>query len=419
MSKTPLLTLVALLVSTAAFAQGSPGDDTFCRQYADTVATAAEDAIRTNPACLDPGRGVHGDRDMHRQWCARTPQDRVESASVHVRRLAARCGTLLVAPQDYGGYAIIGDGQMEQPYGRARQWQVSAAFSGRLFMYCVAETRIGDSTVRIGVDRSMPGDGTQWQLAVPVRSNPDWQGRLEIDGSEPAGRAGADVSGTAVFDWTIAWLNMGQVDALRNGQQAVLGVGRADYDFSLAGIAAAITKVEECRQRLGRVMPASAPQQAQGRPQFDAPAPRQQQAQAQPPRQPAVVNAPTIFALRSNTGLCVRHVGGNGPESADLVLARCDAATMFNFVTTGDAIRLSERHGTCASVNRAPEPPEHVMMISCRDTQDRWRFNESTGQIRNGDNYCWTVDRAPRPGAKIVGTPCRPNVANQRFDIQM
>ncbi|WP_439575315.1 ricin-type beta-trefoil lectin domain protein [Phreatobacter sp.] len=418
MSRLSLLTLAALLVSSTAFAQGAPGDATFCRQYADTVATAAEDAIRSNPACLDPGRGVHGDRDMHRQWCARTPQDQVEGASVHVRRLAARCGALLVAPQEYGGYAIVGDGQMEEPYGRARQWQVSAAFSGRLFMYCVAETRIGDSTVRIGVDRAMPGDGSQWQLAVPVKSNPNWQGRLEIDGSEPAGRAGADVSGTAVFDWTIAWLNMGQVDALRNGGQAAMGVGRADFAFSLQGIAAAITKVEECRQRLGRATPASAPAapQVQGRPQPVAPA--QRQAQAQAPRQPAVVNAPTIFALRSNTGLCVRHVGGNGPGASDLVLSPCDAATTFNFVSTGDAIRLWQRHGTCASVNRMPEPPEEVMMISCRDTQDRWRFNEGTGQIRNGDNYCWTVDRAPRPGAKIVGTPCRPNAANQRFDVQ-
>lgn len=416
MFRAPLLTIAAVLVSGAALAQGTPGDATFCRQYADTAATAAEDAISRNPSCQNPGSGVHGDRNSHFEWCSRTPSDRVEGAAVHIRRLASRCTQgALVTPEEYGGYPIAGAARSEQPYGTARNWEVSAAFSGRLFMYCVAETRVGDRSVRIGVDRSMPGDGRQWQLAVPVRSNKDWQGRLEIDGAEPAGRAGADINGSASGDWTIAWLNMGHVDALRNGRQAVMGVGRADFDFSLAGIAAAITKVEECRQRLGRVAAAAPRPEAQFRPQPDAPAPRQ----AQAPREPAVVNAPTIFALRSNTGLCVRHVGGNGPEASDLVLARCDAATTFNFVTTGDRIRLSERHGTCATVNRAPDPPEHIMMIACRDTQDRWRFNEGTGQVRNGENYCWSLDGPARPGTKIVGAPCRPNLATQRFDVQM
>jgi hypothetical protein len=50
----------------------------------------------------------------------------------------------------------------------------------------------------------------QWQLAVPVKANTNWQGRLEIDGQEPAGRAGADVSGTTFGNWTVAWLNMSQ-----------------------------------------------------------------------------------------------------------------------------------------------------------------------------------------------------------------
>jgi hypothetical protein len=69
--------------------------------------------------------------------------------------------------------------------------------------------------------------------------------------------------------------------------------------------------------------------------------------------------------------------------------------------------------------NRMPEPPEHIVMIACRDTQDRWRLNEGTGQIRNGENDCWSLEGPARPGTKIVGTPCRPKVANQRFDVQM
>lgn len=420
MFKASILTLAVVVVSGAAFAQGTPGDATFCRQYADTVATAAEDAIARNPSCQNPGSGVHADRNSHYEWCSRTPSDRVERAAVHVRRLANRCTQgALITPEEYGGYAIAGASRMEQPYGQARNWEVYAAFSGRLFMYCVAEARVGDRSVRLGVDRSMPGDGRQWQLAVPVRSSTDWQGRLEIDGREPAGRAGADVSGTAGGDWTIAWLNMGQVDALRNGQQAVLGVGRADFGFGLEGIAAAITKVDECRQRLGRATPspASPRPQTQYRPQSDAPAPAPRQAQAS--NETAVVNAPTIFALRSNTGLCARHVGGRGENASLIVLARCDAATIFNFQTTGDVIRLSERPAFCASVNRLPEPPEDLMVIACRDARDRWRYDERTGQIRNNDNYCWTVGGSARVGAGIVGAPCRPGAVNQRFDVQM
>lgn len=251
------LLIAALLGSSAALARGQPGDANFCRQYADTVATAVEDASKNNPACLNPGSGVHTDRQSHLSWCLRTPSDQVEGASTHIRRLASQCtSNFLPAPQEYGGYAIMGSGPFEQAYGATRGWEVKAAFSGRLFMYCVASNNAGDRTVKIGVDQAMPGDGSQWQLAIPLRSRKDWQGRLEIDGREPANRAGADVSGAVFADWTIAWLNMGQLDALRQGKQAVLGVGKQDFDFSLAGMAAAITKVEECRSRKG-VAPAA------------------------------------------------------------------------------------------------------------------------------------------------------------------
>ena len=255
-----LLLILSAFASSTAFAQGTPGDANFCRQYAATVATAAEDAIKINAACRNPSTGVHGDQQMHVDWCLRTASDKVEGAAVHIRRLASRCTNgLLVTPTEYGGYDIMGAAEFEQPYGTTRQWEVKAAFSGRLFMYCVAESNAGGRSVRIGVDRAMPGDGMQWQLAVPKRAPKDWQGRFEIDGQEPAHRAGADVSGSVFADWTIAYLNMGQVDALRQGKVAVLGVGKRDFDFSLTGIAAAITKVEECRARRGSTTAAAAP----------------------------------------------------------------------------------------------------------------------------------------------------------------
>lgn len=246
------LPIVAMLVSGAAFAQGQPGDAKFCQQYAATAATAAEDAIALNPACLSYNTGVHGNRQMHLEWCSRTASSEVEGASVNIRRLASRCtqGALAV-PTEYGGYDIVGHEHFEQPYGRARQWQVNAAFSGRTFMYCVAIWTGSDRPVRFGMDLAMPGESGQWQLAVPIKSRKDWQGQLQVDGRDPDHRAGADVSGNAVGAWSIAWLNMGQMDAMRNGHTAVLGVGKMDYDFSLEGVAAAITKIEECRDRRG------------------------------------------------------------------------------------------------------------------------------------------------------------------------
>lgn len=289
------LTIAAMLASGSAFAQGQPGDAHFCRQYADTVATAVEDATKNNPACLNPSAGVHSDRNSHTNWCLRTPSEKVEGASVHIRRLASKCTSgFMPAPSDYGGYAIMGAGQFEEPYGQTRGWNVMAAFSGRLFMYCVATNDAGGRSVRLGVDQAMPGDGRQWQLAVPIRSNKDWQGRLEVDGQEPAHRAGADVSGDTFADWTIAWLNLGQLDALKQGKTAVLGVGKRDYDFSLAGVAAAITKIEECRSRRG-VVPASATTSSQATQMV-------QQAPVQPgPGGPVTSGAAT------------------GPEPADLV----------------------------------------------------------------------------------------------------
>ncbi|MGE3646346.1 MAG: hypothetical protein AB7F96_21075 [Beijerinckiaceae bacterium] len=257
--------LFAALAAVPALAQ-QPGDPKFCRQYAETAATAAADAIAINRSCLNFSSGVHDNREDHFRWCSRTPREKVEGAATHIRRLASRCTNgALAEATEYGGYDIAGNERFERPYGRARQWEVKAAYSGRTFMYCVASPTGTDRQVRLGFDLSMPGESGQWQLAVPGRVRKDWQGRLEIDGKEPGNRAGADVSGNSRAGWAIAWLNMGQVDALRQGTNANLGIGKADYDFSLAGIAAAITKIEECRQRRGATMgaanqPARAPQ---------------------------------------------------------------------------------------------------------------------------------------------------------------
>lgn len=159
---------------------------------------------------------------------------------------------------DYGGYDVAGQPQGEYSYSRSRGWQVFAARSGSSFAYCVAETRRSDgSAIRIG------WDGMEWQLAVPVDSRPGWEGTLQIDGagSGHGYRSGGDfISGIARAGWTIAWLGQVELDGIRRGRVAVLGVGKFDYDFSLSGARAASLKVQECVERSGRTAQALPPQ---------------------------------------------------------------------------------------------------------------------------------------------------------------
>ncbi len=244
--------VLGLAASEPALAQGRPGDAAFCDRYAETAATAAEDAIALNPACLNYGTGVHGDRRMHVEWCGRTAEEEVRGAAVHIRRLAARCTQgALPTPTDYGGYDIVGNERFERPYGQARRWKVSAALGGRTFLYCVAERSGPDREVRIGLDLAMPDGSGQWQLAVQAHARKDWEGTLEVDGRGFGNGGGAQIGGTAVGDRVIAWLGQPELEGLRNGRTAILGVGKFDYDFDLEGVAAAILKIEECRSRKG------------------------------------------------------------------------------------------------------------------------------------------------------------------------
>lgn len=161
---------------------------------------------------------------------------------------------VLAEVNSYGGYDIVAFAGAESFYASARNWNVFSANASTRHAYCFAEAVRSDGTAhRIGYD------GAQWQLAVPVTASPDWQGVLQIDGvgaGQGYLRGGQDVSGTAVGGWTIAWLGLAELDGLKQGKTAVLGVGRGDYDFPLTGSTAAILKVEECVARAGIAPPA-------------------------------------------------------------------------------------------------------------------------------------------------------------------
>lgn len=167
------------------------------------------------------------------------------------------------AVNEYGGYDIVEDASMSASgYGKARGWQVMAAFQGRKFAFCYAEpeNEPANNRVRIG------WDSQQWQVAVPLRAKRDWEGTFEVDGKGGGNGGGTQMSGTSAGGRAIAWLGATEVEVMRNGSTAVVGIGKQDYDFSLVGAAAAMLKIEECIERRGKQTAQAVEPPAQPRP---------------------------------------------------------------------------------------------------------------------------------------------------------
>lgn len=165
--------------------------------------------------------------------------DNIISACAFV--LMTACGA--AAQNTYGGYDIMATpGAVEQDYANVKGWHVSASYLGGSLAFCSAGKHIGNTYMSIGYD------GMQWQLAVPIANQPaDWSGGLEVDGDL------RHASGTSTSGYAIAWLGLRELDRLQRGNQAIMSVGKHDYDFSLAGITASTLKVTECVQNAGRV----------------------------------------------------------------------------------------------------------------------------------------------------------------------
>ena len=253
MRKDLLSAATMLVLAFPAVARAEPGDAAFCQQYAAAAATAAKDAIAINPACQDFSKGVHAVTKMHVDWCQKTDRTEVEGASTHIRRLASRCTNgALATPTEYGGYNIVGNDKFERPYGEAGPWKIRAARSGQTFMYCVADSNAGGRRVRIGVDLVQPGDSRQWQVAVPMKGPKEWDGSFQIDGKGFGNGGGNQMGGVGVGGWSIAWLGAAEVEGLKKGgREGLVGVGTQDYEFPLAGVAAAVRQLEDCRSKRG------------------------------------------------------------------------------------------------------------------------------------------------------------------------
>lgn len=385
---------VGLLVAGAASAQAQPGDADFCRRYAAAAGGAAEDAIAVNPSCLDPGKGVHPNRQAHAEWCARTPSEKVEGAATHIVRLASRCTQgALAAPTDYGGFDVAGANQtFEKPYGTARDWQVLSASSGSTFLYCVAVSKRDGREVRIGLDSTVLGAAGQWQVAVPVQSRKDWAGTFEVDGKGLGNGGGSQIGGTALPGWTIAWLSAGEVDGMRKGRMAVLGAGKQDYDFSLEGAAAALLKVEECSARKGLGASAMA-----------MPAPAHTAAAAGRPGGDMIT--PDLAGASQS---CIGPRDGRWEAGAKLVLKTCRAATDKGFGRAGGSVTAAN-----GALCIAPGGADAALTLEGCGAAPAWTWSGTTAQsapIRSADGRCWAIPAADDPSAvfpfPVIAAPC-------------
>lgn len=256
MLRTFFALVATLALSGSALAQKEPGDAAFCHRYATVAATAAQDAIALNSACENTSRGVHGFADMHEQWCLHTARDSAIGAATAIRKLASGCTKgALAMPQEYGGFDVVGNEKFERPYGKVRNWDVNVAFSGRTFMYCVAVLKTG-ADIRLGADYDSLEQAGQWQLAFPIAPPAkEWTGRMEIDGHGAFDHGSFEAAGRASHGSSMFWLQLGDLEPLRKGHNAKISLAQTTIDFSLDGLAAAITKIDECRSRLGGYRP--------------------------------------------------------------------------------------------------------------------------------------------------------------------
>lgn len=84
----------------------TPGNEGFCQNYAASTSKYVAKVLEQKPSCMDVGRGVHADYNMHLAWCRYTPQTNVEGAARHIRDLANRCLGVANAPRGN----IVGNG---------------------------------------------------------------------------------------------------------------------------------------------------------------------------------------------------------------------------------------------------------------------------------------------------------------------
>lgn len=148
-------------------------------------------------------------------------------------------------PRD-GFFNIAGDPEavIQDIYGETRGWVVLAGFTeSHDFAYCSADMTLPELTWRFGHDA-----GGQWQIAIKH----DFQGETPYGTFTVDGRS-SGMTGWGSGGWVVMWPNLGEYEAIAQGNLMEIQLGPVWYQMKLAGTGAAALKVQECVQNRGQV----------------------------------------------------------------------------------------------------------------------------------------------------------------------
>ncbi|MGQ7793849.1 hypothetical protein ACUN0C_15690 [Faunimonas sp. B44] len=152
-------------------------------------------------------------------------------------------------------YNIAGDPDVATAgeYGQTRGWSVLSGFTNNgAFAFCAAQMSGPEGTWRFGYD-----SGRQWQVAILHEfSGETPYGSFAVDGRD------SGISGWGDGLWVVLWVNLGEYEAITQGNRLDLRLGPIQRRMALRGTAAAALKVRECVENRG-VAPGAGPRVSQ------------------------------------------------------------------------------------------------------------------------------------------------------------
>lgn len=163
-----------------------------------------------------------------------------------------------------GFFNIRGDTEVavENIYGEVKGWEIRTGVTeAGGFTHCAANTSGPAGTWAFGYDA-----GGQWQLAV-MEQQEGQPGLRDSVGFSVDGHS-SGITGWTDGLWAVFWLNLGEYEAIAQGDMLQLDLPGVSYKWPLSGTGAAALKVKECVENRGvpgaapAASPASAPASA-------------------------------------------------------------------------------------------------------------------------------------------------------------
>lgn len=225
----------ALMVLSAAgispaFAD-EPTDENFCDWYSAFSVAIAHKAITQNPDCLDFGRGLHENKDMHFSWCMRNTKETVTGAGRHIADLAEQCS----APSNPRPAQNNPDAFAAKVAAGGQTWMVERLIPG----VCYAELIDNSKQEYFGrMIRFEFSDG-QYRL-VSDFSRADGMHNVLVDGR------GFRTHFEQVSDAVTATVGQDFIAAVKRGSRLNLNFEPDGPGYSLSGSAAALDMMLDC-----------------------------------------------------------------------------------------------------------------------------------------------------------------------------